>query len=226
MLLGGGRFLGGAGVAFPDTMLNFSTLRVLVNFLNPSQDFFGGDNDHLVLVRWAEAVRDFSKLDAAGDTHTRKPSAAFERSSLAHEISRERRMVFPFPARVMSKQFTISTSYTGARAIKPPLSPVVPTLRLTPDNLWGERLYQTCQPFRHFVWENYMDFSGYCLRELALVCCNEVKLSPWKEFPVDSTGDAQFTSKPAGVREDFFRRGGGRISLQEGWGMSSGGQES
>ena len=36
MLLGGGRFLGGAGVAFPDTMLNFSTCCVLMDFLIPS----------------------------------------------------------------------------------------------------------------------------------------------------------------------------------------------
>ena len=37
MLLGGGRFLGGAGVAFPDCMLNFSsTSHPLMDFLIPS----------------------------------------------------------------------------------------------------------------------------------------------------------------------------------------------
>ena len=41
ILFGGERFLGGAGFAFRDCMLNFSTCCVLVDFLNPSKKIHG-----------------------------------------------------------------------------------------------------------------------------------------------------------------------------------------
>ena len=44
ILPGGGRFLGGAGVAFPDTMLNFSTGHPLMDFLIPSNYIMCEDN--------------------------------------------------------------------------------------------------------------------------------------------------------------------------------------
>ena len=137
------------------------------------RDFYGYDNNHLVIVQWGDAVRNWHTRPDKGlmdiDDFDFEPSTNKSRSksvsttnlevtssSLLSEISQNRRMIFPHQARILSRALK-SVSYTGAKSLSAPTKETVgvPLMRLSAENWFGERLSDVCQPFRLYAWENY-----------------------------------------------------------------------